>query len=120
MIILKVFEIRSLLKDAREASKNPVEFGTKLLIKKTRLVLIISLILDLVFLGAFYILGYTGWFLSYWTLFKVLFWMLLVPSLFIVPFLFTVIKETSHIIKRFPESKEVEIQEVKITEAIKN
>jgi hypothetical protein len=114
MLIFKIFEIRGLMKDAKEASKDPVKFGSKLVLKKTKLALILAVIVMLVLLAFFYILGYTELILSSWGLFKVIFWFLLIPSLFTIPLLFTLIKSTSRALNSFP--KEVKIEEVKVIE----
>jgi hypothetical protein len=114
MLIFKIFEIRSLIKDAREASRDPVKFGSKLILKKTRNGLIISMCAILLVLAFLYILGYTSWILNSWLLFKVLFWITFIPSLFTVPLLATFVKSTTRALKSFP--KEVKIEEIEITE----
>jgi hypothetical protein len=114
MLIFKIFEIRGLVKDAREASKDPIKFGSKLVLEKTRLALILSMVVILVLLAVLYILGYTNWILNSWMLFKILFWVAFVPSLFTVPLIATFIKSTTRALKSFP--KEIEIKEVEIAE----
>lgn len=114
MLIFKIFEIKGLVNDAKEASKDPAKFGSKLILKKTKMGLIFALIVMLFLLAFFYILGYTELILHSWGLFKVFFWFLLIPSLFTIPLLFTFIKSTSRVLKSFP--KEVSVEEVKVVE----
>ncbi|MFH1608870.1 MAG: hypothetical protein ABH951_02540 [Patescibacteria group bacterium] len=111
MLIFKVFKVNSIIRDVKEASNDPVKFGSKLMLKKTQLSLIISLLVFVFLLSFFYIFGYTNLVINSYGIFKFLFWLLLIPSLFIIPLLFTLIKAVSNTMKSFP--KEVSAKEIK-------
>ncbi len=111
MFIFKFFDINNIVKNSQTISSSSTKFSSKFFLKKTKFNLVFSLIILCLCLCLFYILGYT-YFLSFSLgLFKFLFWLFLIPSLFLIPLIFTLLKATSKALNNFP--KEVEIKEIK-------
>lgn len=103
MLILKIFQIRSLLQDAREASGDPVGFGSRLVIKKARGGAVLALIVILLLLIATFIFGYTSLIAGPYGIVKFFFWLFLIPSFLLIPFLIYAIRVSNGALKKFPK-----------------
>ena len=80
--------IPSLVKDAKEASHDPKTFGSKFLIKEVR---------GSIIAGPYGIV-------------KFLFWLIVIPSFFFLPFVIFSIRATTRALNRFP--KEIKVKEI--------
>ena len=95
--------MRSLLKDGREASNDPVGFGSRLVLKKGRGAAVLTLVASILLLAATFIFGYTSFFAGPYGVVKFLFWLFLIPSFFLIPFLLYLIRASNRALKKFPK-----------------
>ncbi len=110
MLIFKIFMIPSLVKDAKEASHDPKTFGSKFLIKEVRGSAIIVLVINLLLLIVTFIFGYTSIIAGPYGIVKFLFWLIVIPSFFFLPFVIFSIRATTRALNRFP--KEIKVKEI--------
>lgn len=103
MLIFKIFSVPGMIKDAKEASRDPKTFSSKFLIKQARNVLIVVLIVILFLLTTTFVFGYTSLIAGPFGFVKFLFWLFFVPSFFILPFLIFSIRATNKTLKSFPK-----------------
>ena len=110
MLIFKIFMIPSLVKDAKEASRDPKTFGSKFLIKEARGSAITILVINLLLLIITFIFGYTSLIAGPYGIVKFLFWLIVIPSFFFLPFVIFSIRATTRALNRFP--KEIKVKEI--------
>ncbi|MFZ3015467.1 MAG: hypothetical protein WA101_00485 [Minisyncoccia bacterium] len=103
MLIFKIFSVPGMIKDAKEASGDPVGFGSRFLIKQARNAIIVVLIGILLLLTVTFIFGYTSLIAGPYGFVKFLFWFFFIPSFFILPFLIFSIRATNKTLKSFPK-----------------
>jgi len=110
MLIFKIFTLPSLLKDAKQASNDPSGFGKKFLIKEIRGIAITVFVIILLLLITTFIFGYTSLIAGPYGIVKFLFWLFVIPSFFLIPFLVLSIRATTRALNSFP--KEIKVKEV--------
>ncbi|MBU0612363.1 hypothetical protein KKA39_01745 [Patescibacteria group bacterium] len=99
-----------MIRDAKEASHDPVGFGSRFLVKKARGMVITVLVIIIFLLGVTFIFGYTSLIAGPYGIVKFLFWIFAVPSFLIIPFLVFSIRTTTKALNSFP--KKIKVKEV--------
>jgi uncharacterized membrane protein YkvI len=103
MLIFKIFSIPGVIKDAKEASKDPTGFGARFLVKRARNMVVVALVIVLLLLTTTFVFGYTSLIAGPYSFVKFLFWLFAVPSLLIIPFLIFSIRAANKALNNFPK-----------------
>ena len=99
MLIFKVFQLNSIAQNAGQAAEDPLGFSGRYVIAQAKRVCISFLLSIFSLLILTFILSYTHLIGGPYILAKFFFWLILLPSLFIVPFLIYIVRLANLLIK---------------------